>query len=100
MSDEPRQRTLKRVEALNGVGFAERNLGNQPAAEEAYLASLRLSPSATTHAQLSGVYDDAQNVGLALAHAQAAAELDPSRSSAVGELRQKASRYRFCRPGD
>ncbi|MCC7418870.1 MAG: hypothetical protein IT428_01185 [Planctomycetaceae bacterium] len=98
MNDRPHRQDPRRTEALQGLGFAEQNLGNHLAAEAAYLESLKSPDGASAHALLSSLYADAQNIAAARAHAAFAAQSDPGQLAAQERLEARASRDRFCRP--
>jgi hypothetical protein len=98
LNDSPYGQNLTRTEALQGLGFAEQNLGNHIAAEAAYLESLQSHDGAGAHALLSGLYADAQNLNEAQAHAALAADSDPKHRATQERLKARAIRDGFCRP--
>lgn len=98
LEESPYGQNLARTEALQGLGFAEQNLGNHVAAEAAYLESLQGHDGAGAHSLLSGLYADAQNLRAAQTHAALAAERDPRHLATQERLRARATRDGFCRP--
>jgi len=73
------------VRALNGIGFAERKLGNRTEAEAAYLLALKLAPTAGAHILLAQFYEDIQRAQESANHARAAIRLDPAAYRLQGE---------------
>lgn len=98
LDDPQHSRSPSRTTALQGLGFAEQNLGHHVAAEAAYLESLDGVDDAGSHALLSGLYADVANLRAAETHATLAAERDPNHQAALNRLKTRAARDGFCRP--
>jgi tetratricopeptide (TPR) repeat protein len=79
------QRRAELTQALAGVAFAERKLGDFPAASRTYQQLLALAPTADSHFLLAQFYEDTQQTGLASQHARQAARLDPPHYAARAE---------------
>ena len=73
------------VRALNGIGFAERKLGNRTEAEAAYLSALKMNPTAGAHFLVAQFYEDIQRAHESANHARAAIRLDPATYRLQGE---------------
>lgn len=84
MADSP-ERTAGLVQALHGIAYCERKMGDNPAAESAYLQSLELAPTADSHFLLARFYEDTQQSAKAREHARRAMLLAPSRYQKQGE---------------
>ncbi|WP_166825732.1 tetratricopeptide repeat protein [Thalassoroseus pseudoceratinae] len=66
-----------RETAYRGIGFTQRKLGNNPAAERAWKSLVKLSPTAENHFLMAKFYADAQRAELARHHATIAMHRDP-----------------------
>jgi hypothetical protein len=98
LDDPQHSRSPFRTTALQGLGFAEQNLGHHVAAEVAFLESLQGGDDAGSHVLLSGLYADAQNLRAAQTHATLAVESDPNHQATLDRLKSRAARDGFCRP--
>lgn len=78
------ERDAALAEAVSGVAFCQRKLGDNPAAAAAYNELLALSPTADTHFLLAQFYEDTQQALPAQTHAREAMRLDPTRYEAPG----------------
>jgi tetratricopeptide (TPR) repeat protein len=72
------------IQAVTGIAFCQRKLGNNPAAAAAYAELVALSPTADSHFLLAQFYDDTQQAALAGQHARQAMALDPARYTQRG----------------
>lgn len=73
------------LQALTGIAFCQRKLGNRRAAASVYNELLELDPTADTHFLLAQFYDDAQHASLASHHARQAMSLAPDRYAERGQ---------------
>jgi tetratricopeptide (TPR) repeat protein len=78
------ERDEAHAEAISGIAFSYRKLGDNPAAAAAYRQVLALAPTAHTHFLLAQFYEDTQQAQLAERHARQAMQLDPGRYDAPG----------------
>jgi tetratricopeptide (TPR) repeat protein len=78
------ERDAALAEAIGGVAFCHRKLGDNPSAAAAYNELLALVPTADTHFLVARFYDDTQQALLAQTHAREAMKLDPARYDAPG----------------
>jgi len=67
-----------RFQALRGIAYCERKLGNSLAAEAAWLRLVEIHPTAETHFLLGQFYEDTQQTRQARHHLHRAATLDPA----------------------
>ncbi|WP_437191575.1 tetratricopeptide repeat protein [Planctomicrobium sp. SH527] len=67
------------ISAYKGIAFAERQLENSSAAEQAYLSVLKLEPNADIHFLLARLYDQQERTTEAREHATLAMTLNPAR---------------------
>ena len=96
LSGESDQRTHGLVQAVRGIAFCKRKLGQYDEAEAAYQELLKLAPNAETHFLLAQFYDDAQDATKARMHARQAMALDPRRYEDSGrQLIRKMSVFQF-----
>ncbi len=83
-TNKPRTEPGELIQAVTGIAFCQRKLGNKPAAATAYQELLGLAPTADTHFLLAQFYDDTQQAALADQHARKAISLDPARYAERG----------------
>jgi tetratricopeptide (TPR) repeat protein len=90
------ERTAGLTQAIAGVAYCRRKLGQLPEAEAAYLEMLSLAPTAQSHFLLAQFYDDAQVTTKARMHADKAIALDPGRfQHAGGQLLDRLATSHF-----
>ena len=78
------ERDAALADAVTGVAFCQRKLGDNPAAAATYNELLALSPTADTHFLLAQFYEDTQQALPAQSHAREAMRLDRARYEAPG----------------
>lgn len=88
----------EQAQALRGIGFCERKLGNLTDAEAAYLAMLAVVPTAESHFLLAQFYEDTQRTNLAQNHARRAMQFDPESFTQPAQrlLNQLQTRHFGC----
>jgi hypothetical protein len=79
------ERTSGLAQAAAGIALCQRKLGNNRAAEAAYLEMLSLAPTADSHFLVARFYEDTQQAAQAQRHARRAMALDPDRYQVQGQ---------------